>query len=75
MEGDGGGVVEGVGEEGDCATQFSCSMVHWVENEFGNSPSHTCKRDFPVHIIKINLQMANKLMHDISLYKVSKYTL
>ena len=29
-------------EEGGHAARFSLSMVYWVENDFGNSPSDTC---------------------------------
>ena len=36
--------------------------------------SYTCTSIFPVHIITNNLQMANKLLHVLFPYKVSKMT-
>ena len=61
--GGGGGVGGGAKYVVAVLEQFSFSLG-----------SYTCKRIFLVHIITNNQQMANKLLHVLFPYKVSKIT-
>ena len=54
---------------------FGLKYVVAVLEQFSFSlGSYTCKRIFLVHIITNNQQMANKLLHVLFPYKVSKIT-